>query len=314
MHGPRDFNTCRGAHQRLRQMAAFSRPGTEIACQLHRRGLDRTLAEAINRIRSPSRQSAPGIGTPSDPRFRSQKPRSPISASRRLSAASPCTGTTTNIPAWTGSVARSGVTRTGCPTGPEIPSRFMSARRRSTFGLALIRDGGGEEAILERGGLSARWQDTPDQCSVEGCGWEPSFEFRVARICPSGAYRIVLTAQGRDGRPITCRHLVVVAPLAGRKPGRILQVAATGTWLAYNTWGGSNHYQGITGPNRDQYSPVVSHRAAVVPRLCRAAGRRASRAARDRPAAGGDAALSAHGMGLRNRAFQEVCLVRLGEL
>ena len=38
----------------------------------------------------------------------------------------------------------------------------------------------------------------------------------------------------------------------------MLQVAATGTWLSYNTWGGSNAYQGITGPDRDQYARQVS--------------------------------------------------------
>ena len=37
-----------------------------------------------------------------------------------------------------------------------------------------------------------------------------------------------------------------------------MQIAATGTWTAYNSWGGSNHYQGITGPNRDQYATAVS--------------------------------------------------------
>ncbi|TIL77891.1 MAG: hypothetical protein E5Y76_09335, partial [Mesorhizobium sp.] len=53
-------------------------------------------------------------------------------------------------------------------------------------------------------------------------------------------------------------HLFIVTPQPGKKRGGVLQVAATGTWLAYNTWGGSNHYEGITGPNRDQYAPMVS--------------------------------------------------------
>ena len=75
---------------------------------------------------------------------------------------------------------------------------------------------------------------------------------------PQERYRVTLNAQGRDGGPIRCQHLFIVAPLAGKKPGRILQVAATGTWLAYNTWGGSNHYQGITGPKRDQFATTVS--------------------------------------------------------
>ena len=126
------------------------------------------------------------------------------------------------------------------------------------FRLDIVRDGGAETKVMTRAGLAARFQDTPDQCSVDGCGWETTFEFRVPTDWLSGAYRVTLTAEGRDGAPISCHHLFIVKPTLGRKPGRILQVAATGTWTAYNTWGGSNHYQGITGPNRDQYSPIVS--------------------------------------------------------
>ncbi|MFX8624534.1 N,N-dimethylformamidase beta subunit family domain-containing protein, partial [Acinetobacter baumannii] len=56
----------------------------------------------------------------------------------------------------------------------------------------------------------------------------------------------------------TYDHLFIVRPTAGPKPGRILQIAATGSWTSYNPWGGSNHYQGITGPNRNQYATTVS--------------------------------------------------------
>ena len=126
------------------------------------------------------------------------------------------------------------------------------------FNITIVRDGGSETKVFEQTGLSSRWQDTPDQCSVEGCGWEAAFEFSVGKDWPSGAYRLTLTADGRDGKPIHCHHLIIVAPLPGIKPGRVLQVAATGTWLSYNTWGGSNAYQGITGPGRDQYARMVS--------------------------------------------------------
>ena len=127
------------------------------------------------------------------------------------------------------------------------------------FRVEIVRDGAsgnaGADASRTR---SARWQDTPDQCSVEGCGWDATLEFAVADEWPSGAYRITATAEGRDGKPISSDHLIIVRPAPGSKPGRILQVAATGTWTAYNTWGGSNHYQGITGPKRDQFAPMVS--------------------------------------------------------
>ncbi|WP_457660568.1 N,N-dimethylformamidase beta subunit family domain-containing protein [Sinorhizobium medicae] len=137
-------------------------------------------------------------------------------------------------------------------------ARLQVSSTAPRFTLEILRDGGTETKMFERSGIAAHWQDTPDQCSVEGCGWESMFEIRIGEDWPSGGYRVKLTAQGRDGRPIHCHHIVIVLPKAGRKRGRVLQVAATGTWLAYNTWGGSSHYDGITGPDRNQWSPIVS--------------------------------------------------------
>ena len=141
---------------------------------------------------------------------------------------------------------------------PGATVRLQVSSTAPRFAIEIVRDGADESPVFKREGLDAAWQDTPDQSSVVGCGWETSFELRIDDAWPSGAYRITLTAEGRDGRPIECHHLFIVRPVLGRKPGRILQVAATGTWTAYNTWGGSNHYQGITGANRDQYATTVS--------------------------------------------------------
>lgn len=136
--------------------------------------------------------------------------------------------------------------------------RLQVSSTAPAFALEIVRDGAGETTVFERAGIAARWQDTPEGCSVEGCGWETGFEFRIGEDWPSGGYRLTLTAEGRDGEPIRCHHVLIVLPRPGRRQNRILQVAATGTWLAYNTWGGSNHYEGITGPGRNLYSPVVS--------------------------------------------------------
>ena len=124
--------------------------------------------------------------------------------------------------------------------------------------IEVARDGAAAAVVLKRALSGLRWWQTPEHCSIDGCGWPCAFEFRVGEDWPSGAYRITLTAEGRGGATIRAHHLFIVKPAAGRKPGRILQIAATGTWTAYNTWGGSSHYRGITGPDRDQYSPTVS--------------------------------------------------------
>ncbi|MEW9806157.1 N,N-dimethylformamidase beta subunit family domain-containing protein [Mesorhizobium sp. ZMM04-5] len=137
-------------------------------------------------------------------------------------------------------------------------ARLQVSATAKSFAIRIVRDGAAETPVFERHGVACRWQDTPDQCSVEGCGWETTCDIAIGEEWPSGAYRVTLSAEGRDGSTVNCHHLFIVAPLPGRKSGRILQVAATGTWLSYNTWGGSNAYEGITGPDRNQYARTVS--------------------------------------------------------
>ena len=140
----------------------------------------------------------------------------------------------------------------------EIVTLFVSTTA-PRFDLEIARDGAALRPVLTRTGIEGRWQDTPADCSVTGCGWSPAFAFEVEANWPSGAYRVTLRAEGGDGQPIVGHHLFVVRPPAhAPRAGRLLQVAATGTWTAYNTWGGSNHYQGITGADGQQYAPVVS--------------------------------------------------------
>lgn len=142
--------------------------------------------------------------------------------------------------------------------GPGDQVTLFISSTAPTCDIEVRRDGACEETVLSLRRIPTAWQETPDQCSVEGCGWAPSHRFRIASDWASGAYKLTLTAQGRDGQPIESHHLFILCPAPGTRSGRILQVAATGTWTAYNTWGGSNHYQGITGVNRDQYATSVS--------------------------------------------------------
>jgi hypothetical protein len=141
---------------------------------------------------------------------------------------------------------------------PGAMVRLCVSSTAKTYRLTVARDGASLQPVLEREIHDARWQDAPEQCSVLGCGWTPSLEFRIEEDWPSGAYRITLSAAGPSGSELRAHHLFIVRPLPGAKPQRILQIAASGTWTAYNTWGGSNHYQGITGPHRNQYATTVS--------------------------------------------------------
>lgn len=122
------------------------------------------------------------------------------------------------------------------------------------YSIEVIRDGLQPRTLLQRSGLGGVWRETPEACSVTGCGWPVSFEHAIPAEWPSGGY-ILRCRAGQDMHD----HVFIVKPQphASRR-GRLLLIAATATWTAYNDWGGSNHYQGYCGPRGDRFSPVLS--------------------------------------------------------
>ncbi|MBL9035405.1 MAG: hypothetical protein JNN33_11610 [Rhodospirillaceae bacterium] len=136
-----------------------------------------------------------------------------------------------------------------------------------SFDLEVTRDGARPEIVLSREGLRGHAAETPPDCSVKGCGWPVAFEFALPAGWPSAVYRLTTrVAASGNLRANEHHHLFILRPPRNlpRKPDtaarqkRLLLVAATATWTAYNDWGGSNHYEGITGPNGDLFSPVLS--------------------------------------------------------
>ena len=126
-----------------------------------------------------------------------------------------------------------------------------------TWALEIGRDGATYEPLLRETGLTGQHQDTPADCSVTGCDWAPAYEFTIPDDWKEGGYLITLRAE-RDGDRVEEHHLFLLRRAPDRPPAPYLLICATGTWLAYNCWGGSNHYEGITGPDGNAFSPVVS--------------------------------------------------------
>ena len=124
------------------------------------------------------------------------------------------------------------------------------------YDLTILRDGVRPEVVHRAEGLAGRFHPAPLDCSVVGCGWPVAFELRVPSDWRSGGYLVEAVAHGKDGATFTQHHLFLVRAAGAGAP--LLLVAATGTWTAYNDWGGSNAYEGITGPESNLYSPVLS--------------------------------------------------------
>ena len=135
---------------------------------------------------------------------------------------------------------------------------FYVSTTAQTYDLEIAHDSPEPETLFRQKDLPGTLQKTPADASVVGCGWSPSFEFSVPGDWPSGGYRVTCRIKAQGGGTREQHHLFLVRGGGADKNGRLLLVSSTGTWCAYNDWGGSNHYEGITGSQGTDYSPILS--------------------------------------------------------
>lgn len=132
--------------------------------------------------------------------------------------------------------------------GDEVALHLMSSSPEVR--VVVTRDGLEPEVVLDRF-VVAGFCQTPDDCSVIGCGWPERLRFVVPKACRSGVYSVALSIAGHRSE-----HMFVVR--SARPAARVLIILTTGTWCAYNDWGGSNHYQGLIGPRQTDAAHEVS--------------------------------------------------------
>jgi hypothetical protein len=128
----------------------------------------------------------------------------------------------------------------------------------SNYSLEIARDAIELEVLFTCAGLPGQRHQTPLNASAIGCGWPVSYEFQVPIDWRSGAYRVTCRIESGDGKSLEQHHLFLLRSNSSDRQQRLLLVSSTGTWCAYNNWGGSNHYEGITGSEGKDYSPILS--------------------------------------------------------
>lgn len=128
--------------------------------------------------------------------------------------------------------------------------RLHAMSSASQARLTIARDGLIPRTVLETT-IATRFAATPPDCSVTGCAWPLAFETAIPRDWPTGVYTVTLAVDGHRSQAIFV--LKPAQPVA-----RLAMILATGTWCAYNDWGGSNHYQGLTGPSGGDFAAKVS--------------------------------------------------------
>jgi N,N-dimethylformamidase beta subunit-like protein len=132
-----------------------------------------------------------------------------------------------------------------------------------SYSLEVVRDGAHPQAVLTLDEVPGGTPDTREEPYANGCGWPVSTSFEVGANWRPGLYLLVCTARADSGEWIRSEGFIVVrAP--PEKRARLGLVLTTSTLLAYNDWGGANHYRGVRAPDgSDRPSPRSSARRPI---------------------------------------------------
>ncbi|MBN9221321.1 MAG: hypothetical protein J0I79_25535 [Mesorhizobium sp.] len=146
---------------------------------------------------------------------------------------------------------------------PGDPIRISVNTNAQLYSLEIYRDGAVRELVFHSEDIAGVWSATNANCSEVGCDWPVSVVITNTDGWRSGGFVIrAFAASGGDGVVAESEHVVIIGPDRQARTAatndRLLLIAATATWTAYNDWGGSNHYQGLSGPEGNDFSPRLS--------------------------------------------------------
>jgi hypothetical protein len=128
----------------------------------------------------------------------------------------------------------------------------------AAYDLRIYRDGAIETEVCAWKALPGQSHPTPAHASVNGCGWPVALAVPVRPEWRSGGYVAHISATGDGSTRIEHHFPFAIRARSPSAADALLLINCTATWVAYNDWGGSNFYEGITGENCDYASPIVS--------------------------------------------------------
>ena len=141
--------------------------------------------------------------------------------------------------------------------GPGDRVKLHVSCSRPSYSVKVIRDGRHPRTVFERVGIEGRRHEVAGDSYASGCNWPVAFEIPVESDWQAGFYLVVFTVDAPHDR-FQSEAFFVVRKARGKRNG-IGFVLTTSTLIAYNDWGGANHYRGIgDDPRHEVASPVLS--------------------------------------------------------
>lgn len=126
-----------------------------------------------------------------------------------------------------------------------------------SYAITVARDGAAIETVFGREGIPGRRFEVPESSFAQGCGWPVALEIPISDQWRAGFYLITLSVEKAGDRFQSEAFFVVRQSSHARN--NIALLLTTSTMIAYNDWGGANHYRGIgDDPRNEIASPVLS--------------------------------------------------------
>lgn len=145
--------------------------------------------------------------------------------------------------------------------GEKVALHFSS--NAPSFGLRIERDDVTGPVVAEWNTLTARLHETPENAYAAGCGWPAGLQWTIPIGTPPGFYLLRVTTPQPSGTHWEYHHFLVVKAPSGSR-ARAALVLTTSTLLAYNDWGGANHYRGLGDDAFEvEGSPVASSQRPI---------------------------------------------------
>ncbi|MFG1955169.1 N,N-dimethylformamidase beta subunit family domain-containing protein [Micromonospora sp. NPDC048830] len=127
-----------------------------------------------------------------------------------------------------------------------------------SFTLEITRDGLRPTVMWVRHDVTAERLEAPADAFAQGCGWPVGQTLEIPRDWAPGFYIVTVRARLTSGELWEREHFFVVKADPAHRPAAAI-VVTTSTMLAYNDWGGANHYRGMgDDPRDDAGSPLSS--------------------------------------------------------
>lgn len=132
-----------------------------------------------------------------------------------------------------------------------------------TYDIEVIRDCHKPRTVFTKTGLPGKVCDTPGDAYATGCGWPDALTLYLeAGKWEPAFYLVIIRITEFHGRVFEREGFFIaksrLRATAARDEGDFLLVHATSTMLAYNDWGGVNHYRGVSDGYQDDEPSFLS--------------------------------------------------------